>query len=59
MSDFWRGWFTSIAHFRWKGTSLTNHCWVAKTRRIALLCGVAISPVGSLAQSQSTHVTDR
>jgi len=23
---FWRGWVTSIAHFRWKGTSPTNHC---------------------------------
>jgi len=24
------GWVTSIAHFRWKGTSPTNHCWVAE-----------------------------
>jgi len=23
-------WVTSIAHFRWKGTSLTNHCWIAE-----------------------------
>ena len=35
--------------FRWKGTSPTNHCWVAeKTRRIALSYGIKISPVGSL-----------
>jgi len=25
-----RGWVTSIAHFRWKVTSPTNHCWVAE-----------------------------
>jgi len=30
VSDFWRGWVTSIAHFRWKGTSPTNCCWVAE-----------------------------
>jgi len=30
VSDFWRGWVTSIAHFRWKGTSPTNHCWMAE-----------------------------
>jgi len=22
-----------IAHFRWKGTSHTNHCWVAKNEK--------------------------
>jgi len=27
---FWRGWVTSIAHFRWKGVSSTNDCWVAE-----------------------------
>jgi len=30
-----------------------------KTRRIALSCGIKISPVGSLDWSQSTRVTDR
>ena len=29
VSDFWRGWVTSISHFRWKGTLPSNHCWVA------------------------------
>jgi len=28
--DFWRGWVTSIANFRWKGTCPTNHCWMAE-----------------------------
>jgi len=32
--------------------------WHQKTRRIALSCGIKISPVGSLDQSQSTRVTD-
>ena len=26
----WGAWVTSIAHFRRKGTSPTNHCWVAE-----------------------------
>jgi len=27
-------WVTSIAHFyRWKGTSPTNHCWVAENAK--------------------------
>jgi len=30
VSDFWRGWVTSIAHFRWKGTTPSKHCWVAE-----------------------------
>jgi len=53
------GWVTSIAHFRCNGTSPTNHCWVKKTRRIALSFSMKISPVGCLDSSQSMHVTDR
>jgi len=36
------GWVTSIAHFGWKVTSLTNTTTVVwqKTRRIALSCGI-------------------
>jgi len=32
--------------------------WYQKTRRTALSCGIKISPVGSLDESQSTRVTD-
>jgi len=45
---FLKGWVTLIAHFRWKGTSPTNHFGWQKTRTIALSCGITISPVGSL-----------
>jgi len=55
---FLKGWVTLIAHFRWKGTSPTDHCWVETTRRITLSCGTKISPIGSLHYSQSTRVTD-
>jgi len=34
------GWVTSIAHFRWKGTSPTNTVGWQKTRRIPLSCGI-------------------
>jgi len=27
---FLSGWVSSVAHFTWKGTSSTNHCWVAE-----------------------------
>jgi len=37
-SDFWRGWVTSIAHFRWRHLPTTVG-W-QKTRRIALSCGI-------------------
>jgi len=47
LAIFEGGWVTSIAHFRWKGTSPTNHFGWQKTRRIALSCGIKISPVGS------------
>jgi len=30
---FLKGWVTSIAHFRWKGTSATNHGWVAENKK--------------------------
>jgi len=48
VSDFWRGWVTSITHFRWKGTSAPAIVEWQKTRRIVLSCGIKISPVGSL-----------
>ena len=48
VGDFGRGWATSIAHFRRKGTSPTKHCGWQKTRRIVLSCDIKISPVGSL-----------
>jgi len=57
VNGFWREWVTSIAHFRWKETSPTNHFGWQKTRRIALSCGIKILLVGSLDLSQSTLVT--
>ena len=48
VSDFSTGWVTSSTHFRWRGMSPTNQCWWQKTRRIAISCGVKISPVGSV-----------
>jgi len=43
------------------GVTLLEFCrdlWHQKTRRIALSCGIKISPVGSLDYSISTRVTN-
>ena len=56
MSDFLRGVGHFDRPFEVEGDAATNHCWVGqKTRRIALSCGIEISPVRI---SHKTRVTD-
>ena len=50
--------FTTMRYINLRFTYLLTYEKSHLTRRIALSCGIKISPVGSMDQSQSTRVTD-